>query len=98
METCYLVTPTAALPGVVPVVPRYRGGTGIVSKFKKRKADSEECVWRRGGGVVEVRPCDGITRPAWAVHAPDHAASDCDEFECEEEDEPSGLRLRAFVM
>jgi hypothetical protein len=42
METCYLVTPTAALPGVVPVVPRYRGGTGIVSKFKKRKADSEE--------------------------------------------------------
>ena len=23
METCYLVTPTAALPGVVPVVPRY---------------------------------------------------------------------------
>jgi len=44
------------------------------------------------GCVVKARPCDGIARPAWAVHAPNHAACDRDEFECEEEDEPGDSR------
>ena len=41
------------------------------------------------GGAVKMRPCGEIPRPARAVHAPNRAASDYDEFECEKKDEPS---------
>ena len=39
-----------------------------------------------------MRPCGEIPRSARGVHAPNHTASDYDEFEREKEDEPSDSR------
>ena len=45
------------------------------------------CDWRRGGGAVEVRPCDGIAGSTRSVRALLGTASEDDELERAEEDE-----------
>ena len=64
METCYLVTPTAALPGVVPVVPRYRGKIWRAPRaFRKQLVTPKPVLFIFLGTLREVFFCDTPVAP-----------------------------------